>query len=72
MRSFNQTVQKARRQLEGLSVDASEDVTLFVTEIQEMKRQVNIWQNEVEKYKSGSKLLISQRYQFTADWLSID
>lgn len=37
-----------------------------------MKRQVNIWQNEIEKYKSGSKLLIAQRYQFTHDWLSID
>lgn len=33
MRIFNQNVQKARRQLETLSIDASEDVTLFVTEI---------------------------------------
>lgn len=43
MKVFNQTIQKARRQLENLSIDASDDVTLFVTEIQEMKRQVNIW-----------------------------
>ncbi len=72
MRNFNQTIQKARRQLETLNIDASDDVTLFVTEIQEMKRQVNLWQNDIEKYKSGSKLLIAQRYQFTHEWLSID
>jgi|LauGreDrversion4_2_1035121.scaffolds.fasta_scaffold578666_1 hypothetical protein len=33
MKIFNQNVQKARRQMETLSLDASDDVTLFVTEI---------------------------------------
>jgi dynein heavy chain 1, cytosolic len=36
MRTFNQTLQKARRKLESLSIDGSEDVAMFVTEIQEM------------------------------------
>lgn len=26
----------------------------------------------MDKYKSGSKLLVSQRYQMAHDWLSID
>ena len=43
MRTFNKMVQKARTQLETLSLDASDDVTLFVTEIQEMKRSLNNW-----------------------------
>jgi len=60
--SFNQKVQKARRKLETLSIDVSDDVTMFVTEIQEMKHSHKAWGEEFEKYKSGYKLLISQRY----------
>jgi hypothetical protein len=62
MKNYNSNIQKARRQLEALSIDASEDVTLFVTEIQEMKRQVNAWQTEMDKFKGGQKLLHTQRY----------
>jgi hypothetical protein len=37
MRNFYGNIQKARRKLESLSIDVSDDVTMFVTEIQEMK-----------------------------------
>ena len=70
--SFNQKVQKARRKLETLSIDVSDDVTMFVTEIQEMKHSHKVWGEEFEKYKSGYKLLISQRYQFPQEWLYIE
>ena len=40
MRVFYTEIQGARRRLEGLSIDASDDVTIFVTEIQEIKRSV--------------------------------
>jgi dynein heavy chain 1 len=43
LRGYNKTVQTARRQLEKVSIDGSDDVTLFVTDIQEMKRNVTIW-----------------------------
>jgi dynein heavy chain 1 len=33
MKAFKETIQKARSQLETLSLDDSKDVTLFVTEI---------------------------------------
>lgn len=72
MKTFNKTIQAARRQLETLSIDASDDVTLFVTEIQEMKRNLTPWEVEVNKFKTGNKLLVSQRYQHQADWLNID
>ena len=72
MRAFNTTVQKARRKLESLSIDISDDVTMFVTEIQEMKHQQKAWQEECDKYKAGNKLLMAQRYQFPMDWMSID
>ena len=40
MREFYTEIQGARRRLEGLSIDASDDVTIFVTEIQDIKRNV--------------------------------
>lgn len=72
MREFNQTVLNARRQLETLSTDASDDVTVFVTEIQEMKRSLKGWEIEMDRFKSGQKLLQTQRFQFPSDWLWID
>jgi dynein heavy chain 1 len=62
MRAFYQEIQGARRKLEGLSVDASDDVTIFVTEIQEIKRSVQGWEQSLERQKRGQKLLHSQRY----------
>ena len=40
MKAFKDKVQAGRRQLEALSLEESDDVTKFVTEIQEMKRVV--------------------------------
>jgi dynein heavy chain 1 len=72
MRAFYGEIQGARRKLEGLSVDASDDVTIFVTEIQYIKRSVQGWEQSLERQKRGQKLLHSQRYQFPNDWLWID
>lgn len=72
MRAFYEEIQGARRKLEQLSVDASDDVTIFVTEIQEIKRNVQGWELSLERQKRGQKLLHSQRYQFPNDWLWID
>jgi hypothetical protein len=59
MREFNLKLQKARRKLESLSIDGSEDVAMFVTEIQEMQPNYEVWARDLEKYKAGNKLLIS-------------
>ena len=72
MKAFYQEIQGARRKLEGLSIDASDDVTTFVTEIQEISRSVQGWELSLERQKKGQKLLNSQRYQFPNDWLWID
>lgn len=45
MREFKTKVQEARRKLENLSLEESDDVTVFVTEIQEMKRVVTLWED---------------------------
>lgn len=72
MKAFYAEIQTARRKLESLSIDASEDVTLFVTDIQDIKRSVQGWEASMSRMKKGQKLLNSQRYQFPNDWLWID
>jgi dynein heavy chain 1 len=52
MRSFNATIANARLQLENQSIDSS-DVIEFVTAIQEMKKNVEIWQAEMNRYTNG-------------------
>ena len=59
MRAFYEEIQGARRKLEQLSVDASDDVTIFVTDIQEIKRNVQGWELSLERQKRGQKLLHS-------------
>jgi len=72
MKSFKGQVQDARRKLEGLSLEESEDVTLFVTEIQEMNRVIDKWDSQLKRCKAGQKLLTQQRFKYPADWLWID
>ena len=38
MKEFKNKIQDARRKLESLSLEESDDVTVFVTEIKEMKQ----------------------------------
>ena len=72
MKSFKSMIQEARRKLEGLSIEEQEDVTLFVTEIQEMNRVLERWENQLRQLKAGRKLLYNNRYNWPADWLWID
>jgi len=37
-----------------------------------MKRIVTVWEEQLEKCRSGQKLLQEQRYQWPSDWLWID
>jgi dynein heavy chain 1 len=53
MKAFYAEIQTARRKLESLSIDASEDVTLFVTDIQDIKRSVQGWEASMSRMKKG-------------------
>jgi hypothetical protein len=44
MKNFKSMVQQARHKLESLTLEMSDDVTVFVTEIQEMNRVVDEWE----------------------------
>jgi|LakMenEpi03Aug12_release.lakeMendotaPanAssembly.Ray.scaffolds.fasta_scaffold178484_2 hypothetical protein len=53
MKAFKEKVQNGRRQLEALTLEEQDDVTVFVTEIREMERVVNEWEGQLDKCKAG-------------------
>lgn len=73
MKSFYQNISSARSHLEAQNLDInSSDVTLFVTEIQELKKKVSVWQESMDRYKNGRKLLDRHRYQYPIDSLQVE
>ncbi|KAJ1659203.1 dynein heavy chain [Dispira simplex] len=74
MQTFYKTVAKARGDLEQHSVDTNStaDAVTFITFVQELKRRITQWENDVEIFREGQKVLERQRYQFAADWLYMD
>eukprot|EP00830_Metopus_es_P014592 TRINITY_DN3930_c0_g2_i1.p1 TRINITY_DN3930_c0_g2~~TRINITY_DN3930_c0_g2_i1.p1 ORF type:complete len:1285 (-),score=333.29 TRINITY_DN3930_c0_g2_i1:418-4179(-) len=73
MRAYYQNVSVARTQLENQNLDiTSTDVTVFITEIQEIKKKVEVWSVQMDRFKNGHKLLDKHRFQFPPDWLHVD
>ncbi|EOO03106.1 putative dynein heavy chain protein [Phaeoacremonium minimum UCRPA7] len=71
MRDIHAEIEKARRDLEGHSLEASStaQAVQFITIVQSCKRQVKTWAPEVETFRQGESTLVRQRYQFPNDWL---
>ena len=67
-------IEKARRDLEGQSLEASStaQAVSFITVVQQCKRKVEVWEPEIEVFRQGQTLLTRQRYQFPAEWLPVD
>ena len=73
MRGFNLSINNARMNLEKQNLESSSsDVTVFVTEIQELKKNLESWDGEMNKYRTAQRLLERQRFHFPTDWLWID
>ncbi|KAI9876759.1 MAG: Dynein heavy chain, cytoplasmic, partial [Pleopsidium flavum] len=67
-------VEKARKDLEGQSLEASStaQAVTFITVVQQCKRKVRVWGPEVDLFRQGQTTLSRQRHQFAADWLSVE
>lgn len=67
-------VEKARRELESLSLEASStaQAVSFITIVQQSRKKVDAWEPEIDVFRQGQTSLSRQRYQFSADWLYID
>jgi len=73
MKSFYQVIYNARTNLENSSLEnSSTDIVTFITEIQEVKKNLKTWQGDVDKYKNGKKVLDKQRFHYSNDFCNID
>lgn len=74
MREIYAEIEKARRDLEGQSLEASStaQAVSFITIVQQCRRKVEVWEPEIEIFRQGQTLLNRQRYQFANDWLFVD
>ena len=74
MREVYADIEKARRDLEGQSLEASSTAhaVSFITVVQQCRRKVEVWEPEIETFRQGQTLLTRQRYQFASDWLFVD
>ena len=74
MREVYAEIEKARRDLEGQSLEASStaQAVSFITIVQHCRRKVEVWEPEVEIFRQGQTLLSRQRYQYPVDWLFVD
>lgn len=67
-------IKKARRDLEGQSLEASStaQAVSFITVVQQCQRKVEVWEPEIETFRQGQTLLTRQRHQLGSDWLFVD
>ena len=74
MREVYVEIAKARRDLEGQSLEVSStaQAVSFITVVQQCKRKVQAWAPEIEIFRQGQTLLTRQRYQFATDWLFVE
>lgn len=74
IQSFYDNVSKSRAELEQQSVDAAStsEAVGFITYVQGLKRQTRQWQDQVEVFREGQRLLERQRFQFPSNWLFAD
>ena len=71
---FFLVLQKARNELESQSIESAStsEAVSFITVLQEHKRKVKKWTEDMDTYHGGQKLLERQRFEFPKDWLSMD
>ncbi|ORX61965.1 dynein heavy chain [Hesseltinella vesiculosa] len=74
MREFHTSVSKGRFELEQQSIESNStgEAVTFITFVQDLKRKVNKWGQDVELFRQGQKTLERQRFQFPNDWLYVD
>ncbi|CAO3629084.1 unnamed protein product [Cunninghamella echinulata] len=74
MREFHTSVSKGRFELEQQSIEGNStgEAVTFITYVQDLKRKVAKWSQDVELFRQGQKTLERQRFQFPNDWVYVD
>jgi len=71
MQEFHKNVSHARNELENKSMESNNtsEAVALITFVQDLKRKVAKWKQDVEIFRNGEKTLGKQRYQFPSDWI---
>ncbi|KAI8328287.1 dynein heavy chain [Blakeslea trispora] len=74
MKDFHTNVSKARYELEQQSIESNStgEAVTFITFVQDLKRKVAKWNQDVDLFRQGQKTLERQRFQFPNDWVYVD
>ncbi|XP_037905377.1 dynein heavy chain, cytoplasmic isoform X4 [Hermetia illucens] len=74
MSTFHSKVSKSRSDLELQSIEAAStsDAVSFITYVQSLKKEMLVWNNQVEIYREAQRILERQRFQFPNNWLHVD
>ncbi|KAL0081796.1 dynein heavy chain [Phycomyces blakesleeanus] len=74
MRDFHASVSQGRYELEQQSIESNStgEAVTFITFVQDLKRKVAKWSQDVELFRQGQKTLERQRFQFPNDWVYVD
>ena len=73
MNHVHSEIEQARMNLEGQALEAStQQAVQFITIVQQCKRKVKFWANDIEMFRQGETTLKRQRHQFPKDWLYMD
>lgn len=74
MSTFHSKVSKSRTDLEQQSIEAAStsDAVTFITYVQSLKKEMLVWDKQVEVYREAQRILERQRFQFPNNWLHVD
>ncbi|KAJ3265095.1 hypothetical protein HDU77_006529 [Chytriomyces hyalinus] len=74
MKEFFAGLTKSKSELEQRSVEGTStaDAVEFITFVQDLKKKLVSWGEDVELFKTSEKVLERQRFVFPSDWLYVE
>ena len=73
LKQFNKNINEVKSVLEKNALEnASSDIVAFITEISQVKKNLDKWQMDMDKYKNSHGILTKQKYKFPNDFLKIE
>ena len=73
LKQFNKNINEVKSVLEKNALEnASSDIVAFITEISQVKKNLDKWKMDMDKYKNSHGILTKQKYKFPNDFLKIE
>ena len=73
LKSFYTKITEAKTKLENSNLEnLNTDIIECITDIQEIKKNMNNWKNDLTRYKNCKNILEKQKYRFSNDFIDMD